>query len=224
MSEVIPPPAQAAPAITQAPAAAPPTDKPAAPAEVHLTSDALAKRLEEERASARTRLLKELGYEKAEDLKGALAKAKSIEDASLTEQQRTAKLLEELTPKAKRADTLSATLTKFLAAEEAAIPEAKRGLLDLAPLSDNPEARLEWIATAKARGLFTDAAPQPPALPPPAKPATTLAPSGPATPKAPGTLTAYEQHQALVKSGQTLRAAAYAQLHAREIAASKPQQ
>ena len=44
-------------------------------AEVRLTSDALKARLEEERAAARTRFLKELGFEKPDDVKSALAKA-----------------------------------------------------------------------------------------------------------------------------------------------------
>ena len=49
-----------------------------------------------------------------------------------------------------------------------------------------------------------------------------MAPPGPATAKAAGTLTPFEQHQQLKATGQTLRAAQYYAANSRAIDASKP--
>ena len=76
------------------------------------------KLIEEARAAARARLLKELGFEKVDDAKGALSKAREIADAQLTEKDRLTKQLEELTPKAKRAEAADAVAGICLALNE----------------------------------------------------------------------------------------------------------
>lgn len=64
-------------------------------------------------------------------------------------------VIEELRPKAARVEVLEATLTEFLQAELESIPEQYR---DLVPEGDIT-ARLQFIAKAKAKGLFAPATP-----------------------------------------------------------------
>lgn len=189
------------------------------------------KLIEEARAAARARLLKELGFEKVDDAKGALSKAREIADAQLTEKDRLTKQLEELTPKAKRAEAADAALKEFADQAFSALPEAvQKYITDT--VGEDPVARVRAINSARSSGLLTALAPPAAAAgqaaagqaaaSPAAKPATTVAPAGPATPKAPGTLTPYEQLQQLKSSGQTLRAAQFAMQNRRAIEASRP--
>lgn len=170
----------AAPAAPPAPAvAAPPPPAPppvvAPPAFAAgeefkaMTAAQFAARLSAERESGMRALLKDLGVESPDVVKASLAKAREAELAQMTELQKLQALAESLKPQAARAATLEARIKAVLAAEEGAVPEAKRSLLDLAPTE--PDARLEWLAKAKAAGLFkTDA------------PAAPLAPAEPTTP------------------------------------------
>lgn len=71
-----------------------------------MTREQFNARLAEAESAGVKRLLKALGVEKPEDLKAALAKLKEIENANLTASERMKKQLEELIPKAARADEL----------------------------------------------------------------------------------------------------------------------
>ncbi len=140
-----------------------------------MTTEQFNARLASERETAQRKLLKDLGAEKPEDIKGALARLKEAEDAKKSDLEKLTGRVTELEPKAKRADELHAAIVGYLEAEEKAIPEDKRALLDLAPPADQPDARLRWIANAKAKGLFTVAAP---AAPEKKEPTTTKAGNG----------------------------------------------
>jgi len=223
--------APAAPAPGASPAASPAgaaAAAPPGPATEAGAGAATEKVIEEARAAARARVLKELGFEKLDDAKASLARAKELSDAQLTEQQRLAKQLEELGPKAKRADEVDGVMKTFADQEFLRLPPAMQKYVEGTAGSD-PLARLRAITTARESGLLealnppaAAAAGAPAAGAPAAKAATTVAQPGPATPKAPGTLTAFEQHAALKASGQHMRAAAFAVANRRAIDATRP--
>lgn len=103
--------------------------------------------------------LKRLGVEKIEDAEAAIKAQRERAEAEKSEVDRYKGKVEELGPKAKRAEVLEGTIKRYLEAEEKAIPKDKRELLELAPT--DPDARLEWIQNAKAKGLFGAAAETP---------------------------------------------------------------
>lgn len=72
-------------------------------------------------------------------------------DARLAEQGKYKELYESLNPKAQRLDALLPKLENLYELEVKDVPEDKR---DLIPSGD-VETRLEWVRTAKAKGLFT---------------------------------------------------------------------
>lgn len=189
-----------------------------------MSREAFNARLAAEREAGAKSVLKDLGVEKAEDAKARLAEDAKRREAEKTELQRAQE-------QAKEAETLrtykansEAAIKRLLEAETKAVPESKKGLLDLAPPETDPVARLDWMARAKERGMFTDAAPATTTQgeKKPANPATTAGPNGPTPPKPAGTLTAYEQHQALLAKGQTVPAAQFEKAHRKAIEASRP--
>lgn len=97
------------------------------------------KSVNEQRAELEAKLKK---YEEAE------AKRKQEE---LEAQGKWQEIVNDLKPKAAQVDAYKATLEKYLAGELEAIPEEYR---DLVPTGD-VTASLEWIANAKAKGLFS---------------------------------------------------------------------
>lgn len=205
------------------PAAAPAATLPPDLQALVSSPDAFKARLAEERSTAERALYKALGVKGADDIKTALGELKTLRDAQLSEQERANKAIAELTPKAQRAEALEQSLRSYLANEEAAIPDDKRGLLDLAPSADSPEARLSWIAAAKAKGLFSAAAAPVAAIAEqrPAKPATTMAPSGPNVTTT-AAKTPYQQYQDILASGNRILAAQFRQQHAKAIEATQP--
>ncbi len=148
-----PAPAPATPAVTtQQPPAAPATP---ALAFQQMSPEQFKARLAEERAAGAKETLSTLGVDTVDAAKTSIAKAKELELAKMTEAEKAAAKIAELEPAAKKAAALEATIKSYLEAEEKAVPEDKRGLLALAPTESH--ARLEWIAKAKAQGLFAAA-------------------------------------------------------------------
>ncbi len=155
-----------------------------------MSPEAFAARLKAERDAGLKAALSSLNVDSIDTAKARLEALAKAEQAQLTEQQRLQKQLEELAPLAAKAKAYEATIAATLAAEESALPEAKRSLLALAP--ESPAERLAWLAKAKAQGLFADAASAA------AQPATTRAggtapaPSQPTPAKAPKDMTTTE--------------------------------
>jgi hypothetical protein len=119
-----------------------------------MSPEAFKARLAAEREAGAKGVLKDLGVEKADEAKARLAEDQKRRDAEKSELQRAQDEAKSLKPKAEKADTYEASLKRYLESEEKAIPEAKRGLLDLAPPATDINARLDWISNAKAKGLF----------------------------------------------------------------------
>lgn len=106
-------------------------------------------------AFAKARLEAKQYQKRVQELEAQLAE---IERAKLSEEERIRKDLETYKPKAEQAARYEAGIAKILEIELGEIPEDKR---DLVPNLD-PLAKLEWVRSAKAKGLF---APPPAPLP-----------------------------------------------------------
>ncbi len=207
------------PAGPGAPNGTPPA--PPAPAKVEMTSDALTARLSEERAkgsaAARIAVLKELGIEDTKDGKALLTAAKARADAELTETQRLTKALEELTPRAKRAEALEKQLESLVAVQFDALPEGTRSAIDEVA-QGNAEERLRMIGVFRKAG-FLDAPVSPPAATPKTPPITT-SPGSP--PKPGGTATKFDEWQSHIKSGNQIAADMFFQFNRAAIEQSRP--
>jgi hypothetical protein len=204
-----------------APADQKPTESPAKPpmpADLQKlidNPDAFKERLAREREAGVKAVLKEHGFADAEAMKAFVASAKAKAEAEKTEAEKTSERIKALEPRAARAESLEKTVARYLEAEESAIQEDKRALLELAPA--DPEARLDWISKAKGKGLFgiaAQAAPKAVEPPKPADPATTMAPPGPQGSKTQAK-TAYETYQEIAATGNRVLAANYRIANAR---------
>lgn len=208
------------PEDTNAPIGAEPSLVPAPvapPSEVSMSSAALKARLEEERGKARSALLKDLGFDKPDDLKAVLSAAKARQEAEMTETQRLNKALDDLKPRAERAEKLEKSLAALVESQFASLPEKTREAID-SVAAGNPEERLRMMEVFRASGLL--AASAAPAFPTIAAPATTT--PGPA-PKPTNAQTAWEKYQALNKTNP-LAAGAFFQLNRAAIDESRPAQ
>lgn len=231
---IVPPPPAPDAAGVQAPPAAPLATLPASDADtVRMSSAALKKRLEDEAATAQRKLLKELGVEKPEDLKTALASLKTLQEEKLSAEERTQKRLADLTEKASAGEKHATLAKKAVDTLFATLPEDQQKAIDEMANGDAGE-RLRLIEFARRLGpaATTTAAPgaspagapplanQPPAAPPlPASPATTAPPAGAPRPSA--VKTKYDEYQDLQKTDPN-RATVFLMLHERAIKASTP--
>lgn len=162
MDPLNPPPGAAGAAGTTPPPAGAAGSPPAAGEEYKaMTPDAFKARLEAERQAGIKAALKDLGVDSLDVAKTRLTEDAKRREAEKSELQRAQDTAKDLEPKAKRADALEASVKRFLEAEEKAIPDAKKSLLDLAPPATDPVGRLDWIANAKSKGLFGEAATTP---------------------------------------------------------------
>jgi hypothetical protein len=190
--------------------------------EVKMPSEAFKKRLDEASQSERKRLLKEFGFESLEDGKRALRLFKEMQDATLTEQQRIAKELDELKPRAskaeKRAEKLAAKLTAIVEEQFNALPDAAREAIDEIAEGD-PEERLKLITAMRKAGLVGGETPLPSKA---SEASTTTATTGGAPKQAPPG-TKYTEWQELSRRSQTLGDLFY-QNHVHEIERDRPAQ
>lgn len=133
-----------------APAPAPTNDR---GEEIRLSSRELQKRLDETRESARARFVKDLGFEKPEDLKAVLKAAKDAEDAKLSEIERLRKQADEYKPRAERAAELEARLTALVDDQFKDLPEAVRTAIDEVA-GGKAEDRLRMMDVFRKSGLL----------------------------------------------------------------------
>jgi hypothetical protein len=230
---VAPPPVAAPSPVTapasqaaNTPASGPPaTAVPAAPAAalVNMTSDQLKERLKESGDSATRALLKEIGFDKPDDLKAALKKLGDLETASLTEKEKLEKRIKELEPKALRVDTVTTMLNGLVEAQFKALPASVQQAID-AQASGDPDKRLSLMAVFQASGLLAAAsaaaaaAPTTPAAPAPSPPVS-VAPSPAPAPA--GTLTKFQEWEAM-RSRSPMLGDMFYQQNQREIERSRP--
>ena len=218
---VIAPPPAPQPQASPTPAAVP-TPPPAAPAPSGDDKQFpwLGDRLTKAKTTAQATLLNELGFPDLEAAKKRLAEAKALEDAQLSEAEKTTKRLAELEPQAARAAALEKRLGTIAEGQFNALSAEQQTAVDAVAQGD-PEKRLELISVLAAAGAAAQPAPPPPepAPPGPPPPATTTPPGSPPTP-AP-TRSKWDEWQALT---DPIAKAVFLRLNKREIDASRPAQ
>lgn len=165
-------------------AATPPPAATATGAPVGITSDQLRDRLAEERTKAEAKFLKDLGFEKADDLKALVKNAKAADDANKSEAEKLRARVGELEPAAKRVADLEAVVKARAESELASISEAQRAAV-AAIAGEDPAAQLRaitalrptWATSTAAHGATAPAAAPPPATTAPPNAAPTPAPT-----------------------------------------------
>lgn len=205
-SQAVPqaPQSQVAPAGASAPQQA---------ATAALATDALAAA----RVEAERDVLKQLGFADVKDAKAKLASLKALEQASMTEQQKTAALIEELKPKAERAAVLEAQMRDLVDVQFKALPAQVQAAVQK-HAGDNPEKRLEMIRILADAGALTGTAvPAVPQIPPPVNDAP---PGGNPRPTAPQT--AFDKFEAIRKEHGQVAADLFYSAHRLQIEASRP--
>lgn len=136
-------------------------------------------RLKQARESERKKLLQELGAETPDDLKAKLAKLSELETSQLTEQERTQKLIQELTPKAEQAERLSGLFSSVVESRFSQLSEAQQTAID-AVANGSAEERWKLMSVLDAA---IGAAPPPAPKPAQTAPQGASPPPSPATPK-----------------------------------------
>lgn len=217
----------AAPAVAT-PTPAQPVADTAAPAKIELTSDALKARLDETRGAERAKLLKKFGVDSETALEAKLKKLGELEQASLTEQEKTAARVKELEAAAARATTLEQRLAREVERKVAALPEAQRAKL-IEKAGDDLNKRLEYLDILEEFGaLGTSAAPAqaspstssaaPPAPPPP--PANTS--GGANAPRPTAAQTKFEEYEDTRKRLGDMAGEIFYRKHRLEIEKTRP--
>lgn len=207
--------------------AKPPPAQEAPPANlVSLTSEALKQRLEEERTKGGNRLLKELGYEKADDLKKVLELAKQLENEKLSATERLTKELEEAKKGSDRAKTLEKLAQGLFEEQWSGLPDKVRETIEKAA-GDSFDERVRLLGVMKTAGLLGSAAPienkgtssaeQPKGKPAPANAGA----APPAPPSGGGVRTKWDEYVALAEKNQAV-ADIFLQANRFEIDKSRP--
>lgn len=207
-----------------------------APAPIGITSDQLKARLDETRDKTRSDVLKELGFPSLTEGKKALEALKKLQDAQLSEQERTAKELSELRSASSRYEQHSKLFASMVEGEIAKLPEAARAAID-EQSADNPDERYRLLnfmrkvgipmsaaADGSANQAQPSAAAQPvaatPSLPAPA-PKPVNAGAVPIPPRGVTPRSKYEEWQEKAKFNQ-VAGDLFFQLNAAEIERTRP--
>lgn len=212
--------------VTAAPAVAPAPVAPQAPTATQLPTEGepdvgspewLNPRLSKAKAAAERRLLDQFGVEKPEDLQARLKRLDELEAASLTEQERQAKQIEELTTRATESETYKRKFTDMVNSRFDALPEAQRESIDAEAAGDAAQ-RFTFM---KVMGLMGTGPVAPAPQPQPASTTPATAPKPPAPSGA--AQTAYERWKALDANQQTrAQAAIFRQANALEVERTRP--
>jgi hypothetical protein len=179
-----------------------------------MTSAQLKARLDEATASGASKLLKELGVEKADSLREALKAVREGEAAKLSEKEKLEARIKELEPHEGRAKALGASLTAIAEEQFAALPENVQKAID-AEAAGDPEKRLALMRVLRAAGGAMATTPAAPGVTPP----VTTAPS-PAPAPAAGA-TKFTEWEAMRARSPMLGDIFY-QTHSREIERTRP--
>lgn len=167
--------------VEASPAATPPTADPPVEKLVSMPTEAFTKRLAQESEKAAKALLKELGVTSKEEIATLLKSKREADDKELSESQRLKKSLDEVTPKAARAEKLESHLKDLLQERMDALSPEVRALID-EEAGDSIEEKLRLVR------ILGKAAPAKPGL---AAPATNAA--APAPTPTPAAKTAFER-------------------------------
>jgi len=167
-------------------------------------------RLKQARATAQKQLLQELGVTDPGDVKAKLAELDKLKTAQLTDQERIAKQLAELQPKADLADKLQAQFSSIVDSQFSALPEMQQAAIDSVASGDAGK-RWELMQVLRAAGGAVIAAA--------ARPANT-APAAPPPPAPTQPQTPFQRWEALQKT-DPVQASIFHQLNAFAIEQSR---
>lgn len=201
----------------------------AAPNVRSMPADEFNKRLAEAAAAGEKKALAALGVDKPDDLKARLARLKELEDAQLSDKERTEKKLAELQALAEAGKSVSSVAEDAVKELYDALPEHIRAAVDeLKP--KNAEERLKYVRAFRKAGLTSaplgnqpasqepSAASQPAAPPAPAAPANSgVAPGAPK----PASRTKLDEYQEL-SAKNPYAAGAFYQANKAAIEAARP--
>lgn len=156
--------------VEASPAAAPPTADPPAEKLVSMPSEAFAKRLAQENEKATKALLKEFGVTSKEEVAALLKSKRESDDKELAENQRLKKSLDEVSPKAARADKLESHLKDLIQERLESLSPEVRALIE-EEAGDSVEEKIRLVR------ILSKATPAKPAAPAPASNVATPAPT-----------------------------------------------
>lgn len=200
---------------------------------VRMTPAQFKERQEEAATAAQRKLLKDLGFEKPEDAKSALARLQALENEKLSEGERLAKQLKELQAAVDSSKPLAGLASEAVGELLATLPEAQRKAIE-EEAGDNPAEKMRLVRImrklappAASHAAADVAAGQSAAAPstttaaplPPAPPATTALPPG--APRQSAVKSKWDQWQEKVSRGDRTADLFYT-MNARAIEASRP--
>jgi len=185
-----------------------------------MTPAQLKERLAEERGKGTAALLKDLGFEKPDDLKGALGKLKELQDASLSEKERSDKKLQELTTRTTQLEATDKLFRQVVDQQFAKLPEAAQQAIDVVANGD-PVQRFTLMQVAAA--MQTAPTPATPTTPPGPAPKPPPASSGPGPNPAPSAAaqTKFQEWEAM-KARSPMLGDIFYQNNQREIERTRP--
>jgi hypothetical protein len=127
-----------------------------------MTPEAFKARLDAERAQGLKQALKELGFDKVDDVKAQIAKAKAAEDAQKTELQKATERAAALEGDAAKAKAYGETIAVYAKSELDALPAELKALVT-AQAGEDAHAQLKTIAALRSSGTLAkfQAAPAP---------------------------------------------------------------
>jgi len=203
---------QGTPAPIPPPSADPPAPPPASPtAGADPSPTWLPERLKQARQAERKALLESFGVKDGDELKTRLQKLQELETSQLSEQERTAKMLDELRPKAEAGERVSALFASVVEKQFAELPEQTQAAID-ARANGDAEKRWDLMQVVAAT------APTQPVSPSAPRPANT--PAAPPAPTPGNPQTAFDRWQAL-KASDATAASIFYQSHSSEIDQSR---
>lgn len=183
---------------------------------VSMTSDALKTRLAEERAKGVNKLLKELGVDKAEDIKAMMKVKAELEAAQLSEKEKLVKELEDARKGASKASDLEKLAQELFGETWESLPEKVRESIE-EQAGDSFQERARLVKIMKKAGLLgSNEAPKPPGKKAPANHGDAPPPPSPVPTK-----TAWEKYTEM-KRESPMRASIFFDANRVEIAATQP--
>lgn len=181
-----------------------------------MTSDALKARLSEERTKGVNKLLKELGVEKAEDIKAMMKVKAELEAAQLSEKEKLVKELEDARKGASKASDLEKLAQELFGETWESLPEKVRESIE-EQAGDSFQERARLVKIMKKAGLLGSNE----ALKPPGKKAPANHADAPPNPPVVPVKTAWEKYQDM-KRESPMRASIFFDANRTEIAATQP--
>lgn len=191
--------------------------------DITLTNEALNKRLEDERAShekkVREAILKDLGVDKFDAAKEAIAKANKLEQDSLSELEKRDRRIKELEPHQQTAERVGTRFKALVDSEFSKLPEAAQKAIDKHAGGD-AEKRFDMIEMMRESGALEafgkgSTPPEPPKPPAPAS-------NGPNPPPPPSGAPTKFQEWELMKARSPTMGDIFYQNHQREIERTRP--